>query len=183
MTLDSDTNNADSKLHVEFYEHDRAPYKGVPFVKIMVPGDRHTIIDQPVAEHHKERFPRQWLYYQMKAEGSGAPLPGLDLGVWENESPEDLTRGQLDELRVLKFQTVEQVATASDAQLQRVGMSGLGLRERARTYLASRNNVQASAELADLKSQIESMRVMMADMADKKRNPGRPPRETTTREE
>ena len=66
MALDSDISNSDSHLHVEFYENDRKPYEGVPFVRIMIPGDKTTEIDQPVREDHKERFPRQWLYYQMK---------------------------------------------------------------------------------------------------------------------
>jgi hypothetical protein len=39
------------------------------------------------------------------------------------------------ELQILKFQTVEQVATASDSQVQKVGMGAAGLRELAKTFL------------------------------------------------
>jgi hypothetical protein len=80
MALDSDINNSDSHLHVEFYENDRAPYKGVPFVRILIPGDKTTEIDQPVREDHKERFPRQWLYYQMK--NSEGVMIGTPLQEW-----------------------------------------------------------------------------------------------------
>ena len=40
MALDSDIANADTHLHVEFYTFDKAPYKDIPFVRIMVPGDK-----------------------------------------------------------------------------------------------------------------------------------------------
>ena len=40
MSLDSDVNNADSHLSVEFFVFEREPYKGKPFVRIMSPGDK-----------------------------------------------------------------------------------------------------------------------------------------------
>ena len=110
MALDSDISNSDSHLHVEFYENDREPYEGVPFVRIMIPGDKTTEIDQPVREDHKERFPRQWLYYQMK--NSDGSLIGTPLEVWHKAAPEEFNDRQMAELQILKFQTVEQVATA-----------------------------------------------------------------------
>jgi hypothetical protein len=55
--MDSDVENADSKLYVEFYTHERKPHVGQPFVRIMVPGDKTNILDQPVREDHKQRFP------------------------------------------------------------------------------------------------------------------------------
>ena len=50
MALDSDIHNADSHLHVEFYTNDQKPYKDrpTPFVRIIVPGDKTNIVDQPV---------------------------------------------------------------------------------------------------------------------------------------
>ena len=48
MPLDSDINNADSQLHVEFYVKDSGANEGRPYVRIMAPGDKTNIIDQPV---------------------------------------------------------------------------------------------------------------------------------------
>ena len=172
--LDSDIANADSLLHVEFYECQNDPYKGKPFVRIMVPGDKTTIIDQPVREDHKERFPRQWLYYQMKNSPSHAI--GTPIMSWAKERPEDISQLQAEELQILKFQTVEQVATATDAQIQRVGMGAAGLRDRARIYLTGRNRAESAAELTEAKSEIEKLKQQMAMLLDQKKV-GRPRKE------
>ncbi len=81
MALDSDINNADSQLYVEFYNYEKDPYKGKPFVRIIVPGDKTTVIDQPVRDDHKERFPRQWLHFQCTTRSSTRGAPGSWPGV------------------------------------------------------------------------------------------------------
>jgi hypothetical protein len=174
MALDSDISNSDSHLHVEFYENDRKPYEGVPFVRIMIPGDKTTEIDQPVREDHKERFPRQWLYYQMK--NSDGSLIGTPLEVWHKAAPEEFNDRQMAELQILKFQTVEQVATASDSQVQKVGMGAAGLRELARAFLARKNQTQNSSDLEQTRLELDELKAQMA-MLMNQRKPGRPPKE------
>lgn len=169
MPLDSDVADADSRLTVEFYTHKRPPHEGRPFVKIMTPGDQTNIIDQPVREEHKRRFPRHWLYYQMQNQGD-APLPGTPLMDWHRDRPQEFTENQLAEMSVLKFQVVEQVANASDRQLERVGMGGLGLRERARQYLAFKNASGNASELEALRKEMAEMRAVLAE----KNKGGRP---------
>lgn len=163
--MESDIANADSHLHVEFYTNERKPYVGVPFVRIMVPGDKTNIIDQPVKESHKQRFPRQWLYFQMQSDGSQAI--GTPLGQWGNERPEDITPNQLAELSILKFQTAEQVATMTDAQAQKVGMSGIPLREKAKAYIASKNQKASASELDETKAQLEALKAQVAELMAK----------------
>lgn len=171
MALDSDINNADSHLHVEFYENDREPYKGVPFVRILIPGDKTTEVDQPVREDHKARFPRQWLHYAMKNENPSAI--GTPLAEWNKSHPEDFNDMQMAELQIYKFQTVEQLATASDSQLQKVGMGGVGLRERARQFLALKNRSADAIELDNTKQQLAVLQAQMQELMNK-RGPGRP---------
>lgn len=180
MPLDSDVSNADSQLHVEFYNRDVETPNGkltTPFVRIMVPGDKTNIIDQPARDHHKARFPRQWLHFQMQ--GTDASVIGVPLSEWMKERPQDVTDMQVAELQILKFQTVEQVATASDTQLQRIGMGAAGLRNLARTYLQNRNALAAGSELAETKRQLAQMQEQMAALmaSQAKRGPGRPPKE------
>ena len=174
MPLDSDISNADSQLHVEFYMFDKAPYKDMPFVRIMVPGDKTNIIEQPAREHHKERFIRQWLHFQSK--NSDGLVIGTKLEQWNKDKPEDFNDHQLAELQILKFQTVEQVATATDAQLQRIGMGAAGLRERARGYLTQRNQSESSSELAKTRSELDELKAQMASLMSQ-RKPGRPRKE------
>jgi len=174
MPLDSDISNADSHLHVEFYVHDKAPYKDTPFVRIMVPGDKTNIIEQPAREHHKERFIRQWLHFQ--SQNTDGQVIGTMLDKWNKDKPEDFNEHQMAELQILKFQTVEQVATATDAQLQRIGMGAAGLRERARGYLTQRNQSESSSELAKTRSELDELKAQMASLMSQ-RKPGRPRKE------
>ena len=173
--LDSDVGNGDQHLHVEFYTYEKDPYKDRPFVRIIVPGDKTNVIDQPVREDHKARFPRQWLHFQMKSD-TGLVI-GTSLPDWNKDQPEEFTDYQMAELQILKFQTVEQVATASDGQLQRVGMGGTGLRDRARAYLLNKNQTESSTELAKTRNELEELKTQMAELLSEKRKAGRPKKE------
>jgi len=146
MPLESDSSNADDKLFVEFYAYDRdGPHKGQPYVRIVVPGDKTSVIEQPAQQHYQRRFQRQWLNFQRNA--GEANLIGTPLSQWHSDRPLELTDGQLQELTILAFQSVEQVATASDGQVMRIGMGGIGIRERARAYLTSKHAQISGAEM------------------------------------
>lgn len=181
MALDSDIPNADSHLRVEFFISDDPDWKGREFVRIMVPGDKLNIVEQPVRDDHKQRFPREYVYFQMQSGAGDSLAIGTPLSQWVAEAPEDITRNQAAELGVLKFQTVEQVATASDAQVQRVGMGAAGLRERARAFLARKNRSESQQELDDTKRQLAQLQDQMQQLlaartadAPITRGPGRP---------
>ena len=176
MPLDSDVANGDSQLQVEFFVSDVENWKGHPFVRIMIPGDKNTIIEQPVREDHKRRFPRQWLYFQAKQSEQDTTPIGTSLTQWANDEPETLNRGWIEELQILKFQTVEQVASASDAQLQRIGMGGTGLRERAKAYLTKKNRSGTAEELDNTKKQLAELQAQMAALLADKPRKGRPPK-------
>jgi len=195
MPLDSDVANGDSQLHVEFYERQvELPNNGgirpTPYVRIMIPGDKTNIIDQPVRDDHKRRFPRQFLYFQMKNAPESAEV-GTPLEDWNSECPDELTTGQLEELRILKFRTVEQIRGASDGQLQKVGMGASGLRDRARMYLARKNSTEADQKIANLEAMVAQLSALVtkseapqatqdepqvpaAAVVAEKRKPGRP---------
>jgi len=119
--------NPDSKLAVIFYskavqnefeseKQGRPIFKDMDFVKIFVPGDPTTVIDTFAREDHKKRFPMHWAHYQNKHGGDSREI-GTPLSQWPR-----LSQAQVEELRALKFFTVESIAGASDAQLQRIGM-------------------------------------------------------------
>ena len=166
--LDSDVNNADNGLYVEFYYFEEKNKPDVPYVKIQNPGDKLNIVERPVEEEDKRRFPRQWLYFQMQ--NTECQVIGTPLIDWHKDAPNDLGRGQLEELQVLKFQTVEQLATASDAQLQRVGMGSTGLREKARLYLTNKNKSEATKELEKTRSELEELKAQMAELLAAKKS-------------
>ena len=175
--LDSDVNNADAQLHVEFYTKEDGPRKGKAYVRIMAPGDKTNIIEQLARDDHKQRFPRQWLYFQMQQNEDAAQQIGTPLSQWHRDYPEEVNKDQIAELNILKFVTVEQLALASDGQLQRVGMGAVGLREKARQYLNRKNRTESNAELADTKRQLAELQAQLAELtADAPKRRGRPPK-------
>jgi len=164
MAIESDVQNADSRLAVQFYkrsvkqdmasdEAGRPIFKEFDFVKIMIPGDNLTEIDTYAQESHKQRFPRQWAHYQNQIAGH-QEIIGTPLEQWPQ-----ITRSQADELRGLKFHTVEAIADCSDQQLQRIGMvagmSPHNFRLKAKAFLNLAND---SAEVAQRESELQALK-------------------------
>lgn len=171
--MDSDLPNADSQLHVEFYISKRENSAGKPYCKIMVPGAAQTLVwDQPVRELDKQRFPRQWLYFQQTS--GNMPVTGIPLSEWRTERPEEISEGQVEELKSLRFQTVDHVATATDMQLQRI-MGGSGLRSKAQEYLKVKTRKASSAEMDELKAMVAKQQEQIAQLLAKPK-PGPKPK-------
>ena len=148
--------NPDELLHVEFFwkepvlqwqsEIQGKEVRGprMPFVRIVRPGDNTSIIETAVRDDHKARWPQKWLAWQIK---EGMIEGASDIPGWKLEDWPVIKEGQLHELKFLRFSTVEQLAGASDAQIQRLGVGGLGLREQARAAMKERNRAEYKAEL------------------------------------
>jgi hypothetical protein len=164
MAIDSDVQGADARLAVQFYkksvkqddasnEAGRPIFKEFDFVRIMIPGDNLTEIDTYAQESHKQRFPRQWAHYQNQVTNH-EDIVGTPLDQWPQVS-----RSQADELRGLKFHTVESIADCSDQQLQRIGMvagmSPHNFRLKAKAFLNLANN---SAEVAHREEELQALR-------------------------
>ena len=165
--LASDLNNPefanpidpDALLHVDFYwcepvdgwesnvQQKRVTLPKQPFVRIMKPGDQTSILEVPVREDHKRRWPHKWLYFQMQ-EGlidDGAQIPGWKIEEWDEiKDNAELVRG----LKFMRFHTVEQIAGASDAQIQNIGLGAYGLREKAKAALRQHMSAGIKEEIA-----------------------------------
>ena len=188
--LASDLNNPefigatdpDSLIHVEFYMHkpklkfqsDQKSYaegrkveifgKEAPYVRIMTPGDNTSVLQVPVRESHKRRFPKQWLVFQME-QGliEEQEIPGWKLEDWPylQDNPE-----LLRDLKHMRFQTVEQLSGMSDAQCQKLGMVGQGLKQRALKDVREKlmGDARAEAEEKDRKiNALESENTALKD--------------------
>ena len=165
--------NPEAMLHVEFYwnapiskwqsELAGKEVRGarIPFVRIMRPGDNTSIHETAVRDDHKRRWPQKWLAWQMK-EGlieGGAEIPGWKIEEWPVINDE-----QRHELKYLRFFTVEQIAGASDAQVQRLGIGGIGMREQARVALKERNRAEYKAELEAKDKELLDMKARLAKL-------------------
>ena len=164
MALPSDDQNADSRLAVTFYKRSvkqedesiaagRPIFKEFDFVRICVPGDNLTEIDTYANNSHKQRFPRQWSHYQNQVAGQ-EEIIGTPIEEWTL-----ISRSQAEELKGIKFRTVEDVANCSDLQLQRIGMiagmSPHGFRDKAKQFL---NLATETAEVAQKEAEMQALR-------------------------
>jgi len=174
MNLASDVNNTnfvgarnpDDILHVKFYIRSvrndyqssiagRDIYTDVEYVEIMTPGNALNIIDTPAREEHKIRFPRQWAVFK-NSQGDHEQVVGTPLTEWPA-----ITRSRAEELKGKKFYTVDQIANASDLQVQHIGMDGYTMRQKAQAFLAQAKDSalaqKQAEELANKDAQIKAL--------------------------
>lgn len=150
--------NPDDRLAVRFFirpeqnnfrtqEEGRPIFEDREMIRIEVPGDAKTVIETYVRDEHKMRFPRQWMAFQQNREN---PETGTPLREWPLVTP-----AQAEMLNAQKFRTVESIASASDLQLQSIGMiAGMApsaFRERARAFL---DNAKGNANVEHMAQQL-----------------------------
>jgi hypothetical protein len=170
MALPSDERGADSRLQVRFYKKSvqqeqetmdagRPIYKDFDFVHICVAGDTLTEIDTYALQNHKTRFPVQWANYMNRQGANDEEVVGTPVSEWPLVS-----KSQAEELRAMKFQTVESIASASDQQLQRMGMaagmSPYAFRDKAKAFL---NLATTAAETDKREHEINALKQELAN--------------------
>ena len=107
----------DSKLYVQFYlrpmiqptlseEAQRPIFADVVHVRILVPGDKLSMIDRPASDDDKKRFTDQYAKFSA---GQKDQLIGTRL-----EAVAFMTRSKVEEYKFFGIHTVEQLAGASD---------------------------------------------------------------------
>lgn len=177
--------NPDDALQVEFYDFaapddwgTRENYeKGIPekkfrkecpFIRISIPGNNLNVVERAADGRDILRFPKHWLFYQMQTGkiADGQSVPGWQIDEWG-----DLDASTKHKLKFLRFVTVEQLAGATDSQIQQIGMGAEGLRVRARDALKlrQRSEIDAAvkerdARLVESETQMTEMKVQMAEM-------------------
>ena len=169
MALPSDQQGADSRLQVRFYKRSvqqeqesldagRPIYKDFDFVHICVAGDTLTEIDTYALNSHKQRFPIQWANYMNRQGAHDEEIIGTPLAEWPL-----VAKSQAEELRGMKFHTVESIANASDQQLQRMGMaagmSPYAFRDKAKAFL---NLATTAAETDKREQEINALKEELA---------------------
>jgi len=140
----------------------RPIYKEFDFVHICVAGDTLTEIDTYVLQSHKTRFPIQWANYQNRIGKDDQEVIGTPVAEWPLVS-----KSQAEELRAMRFYTVESIAGASDQQLQRMGMaagmSPYAFRDKAKSFL---NLASDSAETDKRTQEINELKEELAKKAE-----------------
>ena len=190
----TDVNNPDSRLNVKFYQKAiqnefKTALEGRPimemrdFIIIEVPGNTLSVIDTFAAQEHKDRFPVQYARYMN--EKTDGDIEGTLLHDWPV-----LNAAVAAELKHFKFYTVEQIAQASDAQLNTLGMaagmSPLALRDKAKAYLGSAKDTalvqQQADELSKRDEIIARMEAQIAELAQQANKPKAVPKKAKAEE-
>ena len=144
----------DDKLFVTFFKHPRKDekrtlkegrpmYNDEDYVRIMVPGDKDSIVIRPARDMDKERFAKQFAAYE---KGEGEAHSGTPLKAWPM-----VTRGQVEELKFFGVHTVEALADLADIHVQK--FMGVGtLKDQAKAFI---QNAKEAAPLVQLNAAID----------------------------
>lgn len=141
------------------------------YIRKAKPGDSLSIIERKADENDKQRFPVQWMRFQMQ-EGLTevhADIPGWKLNEWP-----ELNEDQVRFLTYQRFATVEQLAGASDGQIQGIGMGGVALREKAKLALRMKMDDGVKSEIAKRDALIEGLSARLEALEGKRETLGVP---------
>lgn len=165
--LDESRFVGDERLFVQFYrkpvlhpgqsrEAGRAVYKETDYIKIMVPGDKLSVIDKPIDEIDKRRFGAR---YEKWLAGAGNAVEGTPLSSLPKMNP-----SKVEEYKFFNIHTVEQLAEAPD----NLGQKFMGFNEdkrSARNFLeVAKGNApfeKMDAELKERDSKIEELQAQI----------------------
>lgn len=168
--LESDVGQS-SVLSVYFYDRElqnnfetekqgRPIFDMTTFVKIQIPGRQDLMIDTLARENHKLQHPIAWARYQNEKLGRTDRPSGTPLTQWAL-----LTPAQAKELEHFNFYTVDQVAAASDAQLEPIrmviGMGTQPFRDKARAHLAA---AKGAADVEHQNQELQKRDQAIADL-------------------
>ena len=165
MNAQSGQRFADDRVYAQFFLHPKKDeaasleegrdiFIEIPYVKIMVPGDKDNIVVRPVRDQDKQRFPRQWQAFQNNEE---EPMNGTPLTEWAF-----INRGQVEELKYFGIRTIEDLANSPDSQTQKF-MGIASLKQKAKMYL---EDSKLQAPLDKLQAENDTLKAQMADMLE-----------------
>lgn len=114
----------------------RPIFADIDFITIRFPGNKTTVVDKPVTDFDKQRFPGQWKQFQ---ETGVVVQEGTPITEWP-----PLTKSQALEFKGMGIHTVEQLANIGDHLLTFFGARNY--REEARAFLEKSKGFDAQLE-------------------------------------
>ena len=137
-------------------------FKDVEFAIITMPGGG-LVVDKPINEallnewkhgdnRRKPPSPFAHRAYEAWKEGREAPVNGTDLKNWPGVTPAQLKTCQNATVR-----TIEDLAEANADTIRKLGMGGVAMVEKAKSYLSSANQNKTAEEVSALMVKIEDL--------------------------
>lgn len=160
----------------------RPIFQDMPHVRIIIPGDKNTMIERKATAPDKQMYPYAWSRFQ---QGETTGNIGTPLEQWPQ-----ITRSQVKEARYFEVNTVEQLSMISDEHITKLGMGFRSLRQSAKDYLEAAKtgaiesalaakNARQQDEMDALKAQVASLAAALAESKEPKEDKklGRPRKE------
>ncbi len=183
MAMNSSRFHGDQQLLVRFFMHPwhnksksleegRPIFEEKPFIEIMQPGNKDSIIKRPATDRDKQRFPEHYKRFELRQDQD--VVEGTLLEEWPG-----ITRSQCEELKFLNVRTVEQLAELSDSNAQNI-MGVQMLKKKAKDYLEKAKDAKATEALEAVKNENAELRAMVEELMAKAEAPkkrGRPKKE------
>jgi hypothetical protein len=151
-------------VHLEAKSRDegRPIYEDREFVRIIIPGNRGSVVVQPVGDEHRQRHAVQ---YEAFKKGLAAISEGTPLGDWP-----PISRSMALEFAHFNVLTVEHLAGLNDVQLQHMPMGTRELVKAAKVFLEVAAHgtgplIQLSEKNTRLEAQVEQQQGQMQEMA------------------
>ena len=150
----------DEHLLVRFYMHSaqdkeaskeegRPIFREVPYVHIMQPGNKESIIHRKATDMDKQRFAEHFRKFEARLDQDA--VEGTLLDEWGG-----ITRSQCEELKFFNIRTVEQLAELSDSNAQNI-MGVQMLKQKAAKFLETSESNATAEKFADLQSKYEAL--------------------------
>ena len=143
----------------------RGRYVGreIEMVRIIIPGDKHTIAERRVKPSDKIRFQKQYEAFRKQEEfvPDGTPLETWPL----------LSRAQVEDLKNMNVFSVENLANLSDEQLSNVGIGARTLRKHAKAFLETAEKGALPARMVEenerLSNQVERLSAQLLELTSR----------------
>jgi len=114
----------------------RPIYRDIPYIEVLIPGDKNNIVCEPVWDHHKQRFPQHWEQFMR---GEQQQIVGTRLAAAPFLNP-----ARIAELNYMKIFTIEQLANLVDSAMGFMGAHEL--KAAARRFLDTTSSNEALLE-------------------------------------
>jgi hypothetical protein len=151
------------KNEMKSAEQGRPIYETIEMIHIIIPGDNKTAPVRRVTDHDRERFAAAYQRFKNEEE---MVFDGTPVDAWPR-----LTTREVYSLKAQNFFTVESIANCPDANLSKLGMGGMMLRDLAKAYIDAAakggNAEKLVIENAQLKTQIGEMAKTIQGLTDK----------------
>jgi hypothetical protein len=166
LAMNNGRYHGDETLLVKFYMHPRKNlqkskeagrpiFKEVPYIQIMQPGNKDSIVIRPATDMDKARFVEHFRKFEAREDQEA--VEGTLLEDWAG-----ITRSQCEELKYLNIRTVEQLAAVSDSNAQ--GIMGIGfLKEKANKFIEDTAGDATKEALADMQSKYDALILQMSE--------------------